>query len=265
MCFACLAFIAISSITLIFAATFQCIPVNFIWDGWRNPHEFSYHSCLNMAHLSVASGISYVVQDIIILVLPAPILYKLNVPLRSKIEMFSMFGIGIFIVITSCIRLQYAVKLSHTRNPTWDYVDVMLWGGLEGAVSLVVISLPAIKILCTRAVPKLRVALKRRWGISTPSLAKFTMTNQTSSTSRITNGTRSAMENGRFPTEHVNDSSLELGDRMDYDITTGTGWKNSTKVNQNSTKNPSHATSPSFAAPMAEEQNQVRNEGHAGK
>lgn len=66
-----------------------------------------------------------------------------------------MFSLGVFVLITSCVRLWSLYSFGESVNPTWDYTDVIIWTGLEVAVSIIVPSLPAIRVLINRRMPGL--------------------------------------------------------------------------------------------------------------
>jgi len=49
------------------------------------------------------------------------------------------------------VRLWTILSFGDSVNPTWDYTNVVIWTGLEVAVSIIVTSLPAIRVLCSPA------------------------------------------------------------------------------------------------------------------
>ncbi|KAK1499259.1 CFEM domain-containing protein [Colletotrichum tamarilloi] len=151
--YATMTFIIISTTVILFMQIFQCIPLDFNWVGWKG--DYGPHHCLNINTLVfVAAGLS-ISHDLIILALPLPLLWHLNTSKRSKIGILFMFSLGIFVLITSCIRLRYIVSFTQSLNPTWDFTDPLIWSGLEASVSMIVVCLPALRILLKRGWPKL--------------------------------------------------------------------------------------------------------------
>ncbi|KAM7193358.1 hypothetical protein V8F20_008408 [Naviculisporaceae sp. PSN 640] len=144
--------IAISGIVSVFIQIFQCTPVSFIWEGWKRGH-FGPHRCLDVHALGFATAALGAAQDLVIIIMPLPLLAKLNVSRRCKIEIIIMFSLGVFVTITSCVRLWSLISFGESANPTWDYTNIIIWTGLEVAVSIIVTSLPAIRVLINRRIP----------------------------------------------------------------------------------------------------------------
>jgi len=146
--------IVLSGLVILFLQIFQCTPVRFIWEGWAGDFG-GPHRCLDVNLLAwVAGGVS-IAQDVVILALPLPLLYHLQASRRAKAGVLFMFSLGIFICITSCVRLRFLVIFAKSANPTWDYTDPMLWSSIEVCVSIIVTSLPAIRVLLSRLRPGL--------------------------------------------------------------------------------------------------------------
>ncbi|KAK1848958.1 CFEM domain-containing protein [Colletotrichum chrysophilum] len=142
--YATITYIVTSMTVILFLQIFQCTPISFNWDGWKR--DFGTYRCLDLHRLvNIAGGLS-ISHDLIILVLPLPLLWGLNTSKRSKIGISLMFSLGLFILITACIRLHYLAPFTHSLNPTWDFTDPLIWSGIEASVSVIVVCLPAIRI-----------------------------------------------------------------------------------------------------------------------
>ncbi|KAL8366700.1 hypothetical protein RB595_010519 [Gaeumannomyces hyphopodioides] len=145
--FVALGLVAMSTTTLLLLQVFQCIPVSVFWEGWLEGLAAlaGDHRCVNINALALAVAVVSIALDVIILVIPIPIVTKLDRRIRGKAA--GMFGLGIFILMTSAVRIPYIVRFGNSRNPTWDATDALIWSGIEISVSVVVISLPAIRVL----------------------------------------------------------------------------------------------------------------------
>jgi hypothetical protein len=156
--------VAISHLIFVFMQVFQCTPINYVWEGWTG--EFGPHRCVDVNTLSyIAAGFN-IAQDAVLIVLPLPLLLGLNANRRTKAGIILMFSLGIFVMITSCIRLRYLLLFAKSKNPTWDYSDALIWTGAEVAVSIIVTSMPAIRVLINRVWPNLFGSLHSRRGNS---------------------------------------------------------------------------------------------------
>lgn len=112
-------------------------------------------SCLDVNTLAYSAASFSIAQDLVILILPLPLLMQLNTGKKNKAGIVLMFSLGVFVLITSCVRLRYIAKFGQTTNPSWDLADPLIWSGIEVSVSIIVACLPAIRVLIVRAIPGL--------------------------------------------------------------------------------------------------------------
>ncbi|KAK6064620.1 CFEM domain-containing protein-like protein [Seiridium cupressi] len=146
-------FVASTAAVLIFLQIFQCLPIDYNWEGWEG--TFGGHKCLNVNTLTYTAASISILQDLLLLALPLPLLLTLHTSWRKKMNIVVMFSLGVFVLITSCIRLRYIVMFARTVNPTWDYTDTLIWTALEVNVSIIVICLPAIRVFLAQSLPKI--------------------------------------------------------------------------------------------------------------
>lgn len=151
-CLVCIAWIASSGLTFLFMEIFQCRPLSYAWLGWKGGYGRDY-TCLDVHALTYTAAGFSIAQDIVILALPVPLLAHLNTSVRKRSQILFMFSLGFFVLLTSCIRLGFIVRFAASWNPTWEYSGPLIWSGLELGVSMIVTSLPAIRVLLTRTMP----------------------------------------------------------------------------------------------------------------
>lgn len=79
-------------ITFVVLTIFQCTPIDGAWLRWDGTHHYT---CRNEnAQAWAAAGLN-MIGDIATMVLPLPELYKLNLSIRKKIGVMTMFSLGI--------------------------------------------------------------------------------------------------------------------------------------------------------------------------
>lgn len=86
-----------------------------------------------------AVSVVNVVVDILMLVLPLPMVFNLQVKQGYKIGLFSVFGIGIVTIIFSVIRLKSLNSIDFD-DFSWTVVPVMTWTAAENAILIMVAS-----------------------------------------------------------------------------------------------------------------------------
>ncbi|MCJ1259014.1 hypothetical protein MMC24_006848, partial [Lignoscripta atroalba] len=109
-----------------FVEIFQCSPRKKLWDPKIPGH------CINDNHgIQVYSGSLNVLSDFSILVLPLPLIWRLQMPFLRKLRVTAVFSVGLFACITSVVRLTYSIDLLDVPvgNATYllDMDKIGLW------------------------------------------------------------------------------------------------------------------------------------------
>lgn len=74
---------------LIFTTIFECSPVARSWNTAISG------TCINPVILPYFSGVTSVLIDVYILILPIPLLYRLNMGRKQKFRLVAIFGTGL--------------------------------------------------------------------------------------------------------------------------------------------------------------------------
>jgi hypothetical protein len=101
----------------------------------------------------------YTSLDIAIMILPMPILWKLHVDWRKKIQIVAMFSFGLIVVTVSIIRLRLIIRLIKSKNVTHDYYEIIIWDSVEAYTSVICVCLPAAKVFFARSFSLARESL----------------------------------------------------------------------------------------------------------
>lgn len=132
-------------ISNVFSMIFQCTPIHFFWDGWRG--EMTGYCGVDVRLFGFVRGAIEIFLDLVILTLPLPMLAKLNMSHKKKLQIMSMFCVGFIITVVSCLRLWSFVKFAQTQNPTYDNTSGLYWCATESNLFTVVACMPAMHAL----------------------------------------------------------------------------------------------------------------------
>ncbi|KAF2014114.1 hypothetical protein BU24DRAFT_441763 [Aaosphaeria arxii CBS 175.79] len=143
-----LVYIVLSTLVIFLATIFTCTPIPSFWNRDING------KCLDINALAYANSANAIAHDVILLILPLVCIRKLNMARYRKIAVGAMFCIGTFGCITTIVRLHSLLTFKIGMDPTWDYVPVTIWTGLELGSGFVCVSLPSIRILLKMILPK---------------------------------------------------------------------------------------------------------------
>ena len=144
----CIAFCTAFILPLIF----QCRPINYAWHRWDDQKE---GQCINVYAGIAAHAALNMILDLIILILPLPILFRLHTTYfwRQKFHILVMFSFGLIVTIISLLRLVALFPLRNATNITWDYWGSIMWSVVETEVGIICACLPAAKVVFARLLP----------------------------------------------------------------------------------------------------------------
>lgn len=114
-CFATMTACVGYGIAFLLVSVFQCQPIALAWDHWDGEH---LGKCNDINAQGWTSAALNVVLDVVVLVLPMPVIAKLELNKRKKALVLLMFSTGFLVTIISIIRLQVLVHFGGTTNFT---------------------------------------------------------------------------------------------------------------------------------------------------
>lgn len=80
-------------ISQLLVTIFQCLPVNAVWDRFKDPSLMS--ACtVNLNQFFNGNSIPNIVTDAMIIVLPMPFIWQLHLPKSQKIALTNVFILG---------------------------------------------------------------------------------------------------------------------------------------------------------------------------
>lgn len=116
-------------------------PANQLLGDWLPQRHVSHSTCSN-EDFTVLNDAS---TDIFILIIPFPILFKLQVPLYRKIMLGFLFSSGAFVMIATILRAYYSLKSIETL------IVALGWASRELFVAAVTVALPGIRPLFSKS------------------------------------------------------------------------------------------------------------------
>lgn len=145
---------------------FQCTPIRWNWDRFGGEDVDFW--CMDLNKLQWSINITNIVFDVVVLVLPIPLIWKsmsshnlrrqkltlkAKSTFRRKLGIVLMFSLGVVVLVASCLKMRYNVLYGHSNNITWDYMDLMVWAGIESSVSIAAPCLPTVRLFLHKVFP----------------------------------------------------------------------------------------------------------------
>ncbi|KAJ5915816.1 hypothetical protein N7454_010957 [Penicillium verhagenii] len=131
------------SIAFLFATVFQC-GLNWNWN-WA-PITLFLTQCSNTLNMLTAFTATDIATDVVIIVMPVPIIWKLHLPTAKKAGLTGLFMLGLFTIGAGIARMYIYLVTSYDKqdNPDFiaDFTLFMLWSTIEVNVGMIVCSMP---------------------------------------------------------------------------------------------------------------------------
>ncbi|PPJ55176.1 hypothetical protein CBER1_05425 [Cercospora berteroae] len=158
-------------ITTIAVVATQCVPIHKYW------RPSTPGTCIDITAFFYSTSIFTIITDLIMIMLPIPIIWRIPRDRRQKIAILSAFLVAGGGTLASCIRL-YSIKIfTQSRQPMRDAAVISLWSFIEINLGILCASSAVIKPIFskTRApslekegARRLRSAAGNRGTIGTP-------------------------------------------------------------------------------------------------
>ncbi|KAJ5909697.1 hypothetical protein N7504_004340 [Penicillium tannophilum] len=132
--YALMGFLVIAGLWMVISGFVFCIPVS---DFWRAPPPVAVKHCLPKGPVWFSNAAMQIFSDVVILILPMPLLYKLQLPRPQKIGIMLVFGVGVFVIATSSARLYELSTMVNGRDFTKTNAAAAVWSSLESNVSII--------------------------------------------------------------------------------------------------------------------------------
>ncbi|KAF5857658.1 hypothetical protein ETB97_005479 [Aspergillus alliaceus] len=143
----------------------QCNPVRAAWDyGLKDAR------CLSVSNIAYANAAVNIVTEVIIFILPLPVLRTLHVPRKTKMALCSIFGVGMMVIVIATARLSVLCDIGTYNNFTYARVPVYVLGFAELGMAHVCAAAPTFYQVVVRTKRKaypipepVSVAMERRF------------------------------------------------------------------------------------------------------
>jgi hypothetical protein len=117
--------------------------------------SFVPQNCINEKIHLLIQGILNIIADFFAVLIPIPVVLKLNLPIRQRIIVAMLFGAGFVVCFAGVVRTIYMYLVTENYyDVTWDAYPVWLSTAVELYIGIVCTSIPPTKPFFVRYLPK---------------------------------------------------------------------------------------------------------------
>ncbi|KAK1488066.1 hypothetical protein CCUS01_14797 [Colletotrichum cuscutae] len=148
-------------IAVILVTIFQCLPVHAFWARYDtvNPLSSDQYTCgVDVKMFFKGNSIPNIITDALVVLLPIPYVWKLQLHKAQKFALAGIFALGTFVTVVSMARLNVILSVDLTSpDITWNFIDTIIWTNVEANTAIIceLACLPCLK-------PILNLALNGR-------------------------------------------------------------------------------------------------------
>ncbi|OTA80358.1 hypothetical protein M434DRAFT_86445 [Hypoxylon sp. CO27-5] len=124
----------IAAYTIVFTVLF-CGPCN--------PMSVGSGACLNS--IAISQAVLNIVSDAAFIILPIPMIRRLNMPLKQKVVLGVLIGLGSAVVLVSIARISYVKAMVVNPDVTWTQAEAAVFSSLELNLGIVCNSLARLR------------------------------------------------------------------------------------------------------------------------
>ncbi|KAK7714928.1 hypothetical protein SLS63_011523 [Diaporthe eres] len=159
---------AMTSVSLVIAACFQCTPIAFWWD-----RTIPGGRCFDVQAFFHAQALPGFVLDLAIMALPMPTIWHLKMPVVKRMALVAVFLVASFGIIASIIRARIFFSTAAFGDRTFASVDLVGWSIIETSVYIITGCLPHLRALVSHYTPaSIKQAIKNTLSSATTRYGK---------------------------------------------------------------------------------------------
>ncbi|TGO50596.1 hypothetical protein BCON_0180g00220 [Botryotinia convoluta] len=143
-CYAMMASTVTYCLIFFFLIAFDCKDEYYTW------HFSLTASCIEITTLNVANGALNLATDVVIMIMPLPLIWHLQLKRAQKWGLMAIFSTGIFVCASTLVREIIIVKTDKEVDQSWATVGEITWMTVELNVAIICISLPILSPVYTR-------------------------------------------------------------------------------------------------------------------
>ncbi|KAJ5780137.1 hypothetical protein N7457_005297 [Penicillium paradoxum] len=125
-----------------------CRPVSYFWHQYTDPMVEG--KCIDVPEFFFINGIAAVLIDVMILCVPAPVIWKLQMPKTQRVAVTSILLLGSFVCVAGIVRVVFLHKHIRSNDPSWTIAPVFVWSCVEPFIGILCACLPTFSPLFRR-------------------------------------------------------------------------------------------------------------------
>ncbi|KAI9930825.1 hypothetical protein ASPWEDRAFT_50950 [Aspergillus wentii DTO 134E9] len=139
VCWATVAVVIANWIAVFITGFLACIPISYFWTGVGH--------CIDTNSYLRWGGFANILTDVVMLILPMPVVWSLHTSTRLKIGILTTFLLGSMGLIAAIVRFIEFYITDSGGDVTWNASNLEIWATIEGGIYMIAACLPTYRPL----------------------------------------------------------------------------------------------------------------------
>ncbi|RFU26851.1 hypothetical protein B7463_g9484, partial [Scytalidium lignicola] len=140
-----IAFLSAFTLACVGTLIFSCVPVDANWDSTKKPTAKCFSNGTYTA-IGLFNSCINIITDVTFALLPVPIVWNLQVNLRTRVTLIGILGLGFF--ACACSIVKAVLQSRFLATPDWTWSDsYFVWNAVELHIGIIAACLPALRPL----------------------------------------------------------------------------------------------------------------------
>ncbi|KAJ4009366.1 hypothetical protein NW752_009668 [Fusarium irregulare] len=137
------------NLAIMLVIIFGCVPFKKSWDL-----TMLEGSCVDRPMVYVCTAGLGILSDLILLLMPLPMILRLQMPRRQKAGLVVLFVIGSATLVTSVVRLVLLLPIFGTNDVSWVLSGAIVWIFIESNLMIICASLTTLRRFFKHVAPR---------------------------------------------------------------------------------------------------------------
>ncbi|KAF1815683.1 hypothetical protein P152DRAFT_496322 [Eremomyces bilateralis CBS 781.70] len=154
---ACIVYLVVFAVVTMSLQLTECKPLEFYWN--KSIIQGTCRSRHDVWKAILATSIAIIFSDVLFSLLPLTFIFLLNRPLRDKLVLAFLMGLGLLCAVAGIRKLFFISVVQPQQDMAWDAVEMGLWASAESYIGIMAACIPCLRAMFENGLKKMGISL----------------------------------------------------------------------------------------------------------
>ncbi|KAF1810948.1 hypothetical protein P152DRAFT_378048, partial [Eremomyces bilateralis CBS 781.70] len=154
---ACIVYLIVSAIVTMALQMTECTPIEYYWN--KTTIQGTCRTREDVFRAVLATSIALILSDVVFALLPLTFIFSLRRPLRDKLVLTFLMGLGLLCTAIGTRKLFYAKEFQRVneKDTSWSSVEMRVWAYAESYVGIMAACIPCLRAMFESGLKKIGI------------------------------------------------------------------------------------------------------------